>query len=62
MKSATYEISGAAALRQLAENKRAAKTAAAKGKNPRVVPRTIPSGILQRYLRTGYKIKRLEAA
>jgi hypothetical protein len=51
MKSATYEISGAAesrssALRQLAENKRAAKTAAAKEKNPRVVPRTIILAIL----------------
>jgi hypothetical protein len=51
MKSATYEISGAAArrssaLRQLAENKRAAKTAADKEKNPRVVPHTITLAIL----------------
>jgi hypothetical protein len=51
MKSAIYEISGAAerrsnALRQLAENKRAAKTAAAKEKHPRVVPRTITLVIL----------------
>lgn len=50
-KSASYEISGAAerrssALGELVENKRAAKIAAAEGKNPRAVLRRIPLLIL----------------